>query len=256
MRRMKTERLAIHGIEMFYEIDGAGEPLLLLHGGGGCHEDWSYAGRDEFRKHFTLIAPDARGHGHSTNPQRIITHRQCALDMLSLLDHLGIGRCRAIGISMGGNILLHMATMQPKRLTAMVVVSAAMRFPEQARKVMREVSVENHTETEWQTMRKRHRLGDEQIRALWEWQRGMSESYDDMNFDWAALARITASTLIVYGDRDFLYPVEMGVEMYRGIPRSELWVVPNGNHGPVFLADAARFAETAIGFFERQVAAE
>jgi len=252
MHGMRAENVAVNGIELFCEIEGEGDYLLLLHGGGGCHENWAYAGRDQLLKHFMLIAPDARGHGRSTNPQKTITHRQCALDMLALLDHLGIRRCRAIGISMGGNILLHMATMQPGRLEAMVVVSATMHFPEQARKIMREISVDSHSEAEWETMRTRHKLGDEQIRALWQWQRDMAESYDDMNFDAAALAKITAATLIVYGDRDFLYPIEMGVEMYRAIPQSELWVVPNGNHGPVFIGAAALFAETALGFFQRQ----
>jgi pimeloyl-ACP methyl ester carboxylesterase len=255
MRSMKTESVTVNGIEMFYEIEGTGDPLLLLHGGTGSHEDWVYAGRDEFLKHYTLILPDARGHGRSTNPHRTITHRQCALDMLSLLDHLGIQRCRAIGISMGGNILLHMATLQPERIAALVVVSAAMHFPEQARKVMRQVSVENHSDAEWKTMRNRHKLGDEQIRALSEWSHGMAESYDDMNFDALSLSKITAATLIVYGDRDFLYPVEMGVEMYRAILRSELWVVPNSNHGPVFLAAATQFAETALEFFARHAVA-
>ena len=56
----------------------------------------------------------------------------------------------------------------------------------------------------------------------------MKDSYDDMNFTSHVLARITASTLIVYGDRDFLDPVEMAVEMYRAIPRSALWIVPHG----------------------------
>jgi pimeloyl-ACP methyl ester carboxylesterase len=70
-----------------------------------------------------------------------------------------------------------------------------------------------------------------------------------MNFTPASLAKITASTLIVYGDRDFLYPVEMAVEMYRAIPRSALWVMPNGGHGPVFFGAAAQFAQTALTFF-------
>jgi pimeloyl-ACP methyl ester carboxylesterase len=238
----------VNGIDLFYEVEGAGEPLLLLHGGGGTHENWTYAGRDQFLREYKLIAPDARGHGRSTNPQRIITHRQCALDMLSLLDHLGIQRCRAIGISMGGNILLHMATMQPERIVAMVTVSSTMYFPEQARAIMRQIPVENQPPSEWETMRKRHTLGDDQIVALWEWQGGMSVSYDDMNFTPPSLSRITAPTLIVYGDRDFLYPIEMGVEMYRAIPKSALWVVPNGGHGPVFMDAAAQFAQTALTF--------
>jgi pimeloyl-ACP methyl ester carboxylesterase len=248
---MKTHTVALNGIEMFYEADGSGEPLLFLHGGGGCHEDWSFAGREEFVRHYALIAPDARGHGRSTNPARTITHRQSALDTLALLDHLKIERCKAIGLSMGGNILLHMATMQPDRIDAMVVVSATMYFPEQARAIMRQVSVENQPASEWATMRKRHKLGDDQIRALWEWQHGMKDSFDDMNFTPESLSKIQAATLIVYGDRDFLYPVEMAVQMYRAIPRSTLWVVPNGGHGPVFAQTATWFVHVALEFLGR-----
>ncbi len=250
MLAMKTGMAQINGIEMFYEIDGAGEPLLLLHGGGGCHEDWAQCGRDQLLTQYTLIAPDARGHGRSTNPQKTITHRQCALDTLGLLDHLRIEKCRAIGLSMGGNILLHMATLRPERIESMVVVSATMYFPEQARAIMRQVP-EQQPDGEWEARRKRHQLGDEQIAALWEWQRGMKDSYDDMNFTPPSLAWITASTLIVYGDRDFLYPVEMAVEMYRAIPRSELWVVPGGGHGPIFGESTAQFVQTSLAFLQK-----
>src|SRR5271155_708118 len=188
--RMKTETVKLNGIEMYYETEGAGEPLLLLHGGGGCHSDWAYAGRDQLLQKYRLITPDARGHGQSTNPQKTITHRQCALDALTLLDHLGIDKCRAIGLSMGGNPLLHMATLQPDRIEAVVLVSATMYFPEQARAIMRQVQVENQSQKEWDAMRERHKLGDEQIVALWEWQRGMKDSYDDMNLTPPSLARI------------------------------------------------------------------
>ena len=246
---MTADRIRLNGIEIYYETEGTGEPLLLLHGGTGCQENWAHAGRDQFAHEYALILPDARGHGRTTNPGRTITHRQCALDTLALLDRLGISKCRAIGLSMGGNILLHMATLQPDRIEAMVLVSATMYFPEQARAIMRQVpAAQDQPPQEWETMRRRHQHGDEQIVALWDWTRGMSASYDDMNFTPASLSKITASTLIVYGDRDFLYPVEMAVEMYRAIPRSALWVVPNGGHGPVFFDAAARFAQTALAF--------
>jgi pimeloyl-ACP methyl ester carboxylesterase len=144
-----------------------------------------------------------------------------------------------------------MATLQPSRIAAMVVVSPTMYFPEQARAIMRQVPVDTQPPQAWETMRKRHKLGDEQIRAIWEWSRGMAESYDDMNFTPPTLSKITASTLIVYGDRDFLYPIEMAVDMYRAIPRSALWVVPNGGHGPVFLEAAPHFAKTALAFLRQ-----
>jgi pimeloyl-ACP methyl ester carboxylesterase len=191
---MQAQSTQLNGIEMYYEMEGSGEPLLLLHGGTGCHDDWVYAGRDRLVTEYMLIKPDARGHGRSTNPQGTITHRQCALDALALLDHLGIAKCRAIGLSFGANTLLHMATMQPDRIEAMVLVSATMYFPEQARAVMCQVATpDQQPAKEWETMRKRHHLGNEQIAALWNWARGMKDSYDDMNFTPSYLSRITAS---------------------------------------------------------------
>src|SRR5262245_40649596 len=125
---MNTKTALLNGINLHFEIEGEGEPLLLLHGGTGCNQDWAFCGNDQFAREYRLIKPDARRHGHTSNPAKTITHRQCALDMIALLDHLGIERCRAIGFSMGGNILLHMAILQPQRITAMVVASATMYF--------------------------------------------------------------------------------------------------------------------------------
>jgi pimeloyl-ACP methyl ester carboxylesterase len=248
MNRMKT--VPVGDIQMCYETQGAGETLLLLHGGTGCHEDWIYAGRDEFAREYEMIMPDARGHGGTSNSLNTITHRQCAKDTLGLLDHLGIKKCRAIGLSMGGNILLHMATLQLDRIEAMVIVSAAMYFPEQARTIMRQVpAAANQPPEEWGRMRRSHKFGDHQIEGLWNWAREMQNSYDDMNFTPPSLSRITAHTLIVYGDRDPLYPVEMALAMYRAIPRAALWVVPNGGHGPVFGGNAPQFAQMALAFF-------
>jgi len=168
-----------------------------------------------------------------------------------LLDHLGIERCRAIGLSMGGNVLLHMATLQPQRIEVMVVVSATIYFPAQAREIMRDSpTAETRPPHEWESMRQRHKLGHHQIAAFWDWTRGMEQSYDDMNFTSPGLSRIAARTLIVYGHRDPLYPVEMAVEMYRSIPRSALWVLPNSGHVPVFLDAAAHFAQTSLKFLK------
>jgi pimeloyl-ACP methyl ester carboxylesterase len=244
----------LNGISVHYELRGEGPPLLLLHGGTGCHSDWAYAGREHFEREFRLIIPDARGHGASavsdwSELPKTLTHRQCAIDTLALLDHLKIDRCKAIGVSMGGNILLHMATMLPERIEAMVIVSATPYFPEQARRVMAAVPAPNdQPQSERERMRRAHKSGDEQIRALWQWGRSLKDSHDDMNFTPADLAKIRARTLIVQGDRDFLYPVELSVEMYRAIPNSSLWIIPGGSHGPIFVDKAEQFAQTALQF--------
>jgi pimeloyl-ACP methyl ester carboxylesterase len=242
-----TNTLETNGIDMFFEADGEGEPLLLLHGFTGCGRDWQYVFKERPQGYRT-ITPDLRGHGRSTNPSNRFTHRQAALDVFALLDHLGVDRCRAIGLSCGAKTLLHMATEQPSRIEAMVLVSAAPYFPEQARAFMRRATVESHTEDEWQIMRQRHVRGDDQIRALWTQGNDFKDSYHDMNFTPPLLSTITARTLIVSGDRDFLYPAHLALELYQAIPRSYLWVVPNGTHGPIFGDLAPAFVETAGAF--------
>jgi pimeloyl-ACP methyl ester carboxylesterase len=69
-----------------------------------------------------------------------------------------------------------------------------------------------------------------------------------MNFTSDQLATITARTLIVTGDRDPFYPVELSMEMYRAIPRSALWVVPEAMHSPIFLSQREAFAAEAMRF--------
>jgi pimeloyl-ACP methyl ester carboxylesterase len=69
-----------------------------------------------------------------------------------------------------------------------------------------------------------------------------------MNFTPPLLSTITARTLIVHGDRDPFYPVSLPVEMYAAIPRSYLWVVPNGGHGPIFGEMTESFVKGVLAF--------
>src|SRR5262245_33647678 len=237
----------INDIEMNCEIDGEGEPLVLLHGFLGIGSDWRLIFK-EVPAGFRLVMPDLRGHGRSTNPLGEFTFRQSALDVFALLNELGIERFKAIGVSGGGQTLLHMAISQPDRIEAMVLVSSAPYFPEQARVLMRQMTVDSHSEDEWQMMRQRHKHGDDQIRALLGQAHAFKDSYDDMSFTPPHLATITARTLIVSGDSDPLYPVSIPVEMFSSIPGSYLWILPNGGHGAIFGAMAGQFAETALAF--------
>ena len=236
-----------NGIEMYYETRGRGEPLVLLHGGGGVGDNWRLV-FEEPPEGFQLIIPDLRGHGRTTNPSGEFTFRQCALDLFALLDHIGVGEFKAVGMSMGAKTLLHAATARPARVEAMVLVSGAPYFPEQAREFMRQAAGAEHTESEWRHMREWHKHGDEQIRALFRLPELLKDSYADLNFTPPYLSTIEARTLIVHGDRDPLYPVGLALEMYAAIPRSYLWVVPNGGHGPIFGGAARRFAETTLAF--------
>jgi pimeloyl-ACP methyl ester carboxylesterase len=141
-----------------------------------------------------------------------------------------------------------MATQQPHRVEAMVLASAASYFPEQARRYMRGYGLDSFSGEEWRRLRQTHRYGDEQIQELMRYGRAFADQYDDMNFTPPYLSTITARTLIIYGDRDMLYPVDIAFEMYTAIPHSYLWIVPNGDHLPVFNNPLVPFKTAALPF--------
>jgi len=246
-REVRSGTVAVNGMRMHYWRHGQGGPLVLLHGFTGAGADW-VPFVDALASEHELIVPDLRGHGRSTNPSPAYTHRQAALDVFALLDRLDVGSFKAIGVSGGANALLHMATQQPPRVEAMVLVSAASYYAEQARAFMRQFTLESRTDEQWQVMRQRHSRGDGQIRALWAQAHGFKDSYDDMSFTPPHLATISARTLLVSGDRDPLVPVSIAAEMYAAIPRAYLWIVPNGGHGPIAGDMRGRFVETAAAF--------
>jgi len=244
---MEMSKVPLNGISMYYERHGEGTPLLLLHGFTGCAADWApFMSRFGAGREF--IVPELRGHGRSSGDDTLFSFRQAALDVCALLKHLGIPQIDAVGVSGGAKTLLHAATQQPSLLRSMVLVSAAPYFPDQTRALMRQYSDGQHSEDEWQLMRNRHPRGESQILWLWAQPKSFASNFEDMNFTPARLASITAKTLLVHGDRDPLYPVELAVEMYRGIPKSSLWVVPNGGHGPISGGMAETFAVTAREF--------
>jgi pimeloyl-ACP methyl ester carboxylesterase len=236
---------------LHYRDTGEGEPLLLLHGFTGCGDDWKYVFAEPLAG-YRIIAPDLTGHGRSPNPRHDFKFADVARDVFALLDQLGIDRVKAIGMSAGANTLLHMATQQPDRIAAFVHVSGTPRFPDQARAIMKTMTEETRSKEEWDQMRGRHHLGDDQIRALWRHAREFADDRDDMNFTAGSLSKITARTLIVHGDRDPLYPVELAVELFRSIPNAQLSVVPNGGHGPIFGNQARPFIQTATSFLQEK----
>lgn len=249
----KAETLKVDGIEMYYEIIGEGEPLILLHGWSQSGQTWSGVA-DDFAKHFQVIIPDLRGHGATDNPSReYFTMKQLALDVYALLDHLKIDSFRAMGISMGGVTLLHMATQQPNRIDSMVLIGAASYISSDQREIAHSTDPYAIPDDQMHRFREIHKHGDEQIIAMMEWQKIGADDYESTAFTPPYLATIKANTLIVHGERDRRVPVSIALEMYEAIPESYLWIVPNGGHVPIRNFYEENFIEVTEAFLLGQM---
>jgi pimeloyl-ACP methyl ester carboxylesterase len=223
--------LKIGDVDLYYRVYGEGKPLFLLHGFFSTGKVWEsvLAGLSE---EFQLIVPDLRGHGKSSNPSKEFTHGQSARDIFALADALGVQNVRAIGYSTGSMTLLHMATQQPQRVETMLLFCPTSYFPEPARKIQSGFSTLDKSDAEMlKWMRENHSGGDAQIQNLYNNFRAMADNHDDMDFTPAKLSVITARTLIVHGDRDEFFPIDIPVDLYRAIPGAGLWIVPFTEHG-------------------------
>jgi len=255
----QTEReahtVALNGIELYYEVTGEGSPLICLHGftrTGHAYDPFV----TKFAQHYRCYLVDLRGHGGSTNPSGEWTMRQSTRDIIALLDHLQIERCKVIGISAGAVTTLHVATQQPDRIEAMVLIGSGTYFPVDCREVLGQYSSDTFPEASLARMRNEHQHGDEQILALIDQLGAFATSYDDVTFTPPTLATITARTLFVHGDRDYCFPVPMVADNYDAIPDAYLWIVPNGGHVPIYGRHTAYFTETVLEFLNGEWEAE
>lgn len=227
----ESQYVAVNGLKIHYKTYGSGPPLLLLHGFTVSSKVWAPWIEDLSKGH-QLIVPDLRGHGHSSNPTNKFTHQLSAMDMYALMDQLNIRQFKAIGHSSGGMTLTHMATMDTARIEAMILVASTSFFPDPCRAIQRGSTIESQDENWLTFLRTIHPGGDKQISALYAQFRNMAEVYDDMNFTPPYLATIKCPTLIVHGDRDAFFPIDIPVDSYKAIPNAFLWVIPNEGHIP------------------------
>ena len=110
-----TGMAPVNGIQMYYATYGAGDPVLLIHGGLGFGDIWSAQVTDLMKDHLVIVA-DSRGHGRSTRTEAPFGYDLMASDYLALLDYLKLEKVDLVGWSDGGIIGLDIAMNHPERL--------------------------------------------------------------------------------------------------------------------------------------------
>ncbi|MGD0634265.1 MAG: alpha/beta hydrolase [Beijerinckiaceae bacterium] len=117
MRSSASHRLQIDNGELFARVEGAGYPVLFLHGWTLDSEMWASTFHD-LPRHYRLIATDRRGHGQSTLPADFSKETG---DLELWLDHLHEEKVALVGMSQGGRLALRFASQNPDRVSALVL---------------------------------------------------------------------------------------------------------------------------------------
>jgi 2-hydroxy-6-oxonona-2,4-dienedioate hydrolase len=117
----ETGTAEVNGAQIYYEVAGEGEPLVLVHAGIADSRMWD----DQvapFASRYRVIRYDLRGFGRTEMVEGPFSHQE---DLRGLLDSLGVERAHLVGCSMGGGAVLDFALVCPERVRDLVLVGSA-----------------------------------------------------------------------------------------------------------------------------------
>jgi pimeloyl-ACP methyl ester carboxylesterase len=241
-----------NGLEVNYLVEGAGPPLVMLHGAtSSAAEDWA-AQRPAFRTAFRIYLPDARGHaGTKWDAADGFTLDMLVADLLGFVDALELRTFHLVGFSMGAMTALSFAIRHPERLrTAIISGIDVQREPRSAvaRRLMDPVRIERE-EPDW-AARLEQRHGP--VQGAGAWKRLLPAIAADVAIQPlpspADLRRVQLPTQLVYGDRDVFVPADHAVAVYRQLPQGRLLIVPDCPHAVMANAPAL-FNQAAAAFY-------
>jgi pimeloyl-ACP methyl ester carboxylesterase len=258
--------LNTNNLDLFYDVHGAGEPMLLLHGFGGTGQsDW----RNQipvFSQSFRVVAPDLRGHGRTDHPETITGPEFFALattDVVALLRALKLGPVHVCGFSMGASIASWVCLTAPSMVRSLILVSGAARINRDIAPGLFELweglADPDGVDPGWAAVLARLH-GEERWRMLL---RNYSAAViarveGDEEIAYSRTGEISCPTLVIQGSRDSLNPPLLSEELHACIPGSELTMMESGHwvHGYQPEQFNARVLEFLERHFQGRVAAE
>jgi pimeloyl-ACP methyl ester carboxylesterase len=273
-----SERLKIHGHEIAFRRAGSGPVLLLIHGMAGSSATWRHV-MPILAREFTIVAPDMLGHGESAKPRAdysLGAHAACVRD---LMIALGYERATLVGQSWGGGVAMQLAYQFPERCERLVLVSSG-GLGVEVNAILRAISIPGATYAlpigcppllrdageklgEWLTRFGKHPGGAEGV-EIWRSYVSLADPdtrraflltlrsvVDHLGQRVSARDRLYLTsdmpTLIVWGDKDPIIPVQHARDAHEAIPGSRLEIFPGVGHYP-HCGDPARFARVLAAF--------
>jgi pimeloyl-ACP methyl ester carboxylesterase len=237
----KTETIDINGVEIRLTRKGEGPPLLLLHGGGGPMEQMPFA--DALAEKFEIVAPTHPGFAGTPIPKHYDGLPDLIFTYLDLLDRLALKDVTVVGVSLGGWLAAELAVLPGMPFSRVVLVDA--------------VGVKHGGPLDRDIADIFGLPGPELAKLMWH---DLSKAPDPSKLDDAALEiiagnrtalalygwepylhnpklphrlhRITAPTLVLWGESDRLVTAEYGRKYAALIPGAEFTAIPKAGHSP------------------------
>jgi pimeloyl-ACP methyl ester carboxylesterase len=224
--------LPIRGSQIFYQTSGDGEPLLLLHGGFGTVEDFS-SQIPELSKHFRVIAFERPGHGHTADTNQPFSFDTMTEYAIEFIEALGLRPSNLMGWSDGAIIALLISISRPdlvKRLVSVGGMFNTSSVPAQDQDWIRKAAPESFRKSQPMVVKRYDEAapdGPAHFPIVFEKTKKLWLTEPDIRRE--ELAKITAPTLVMAGDRDAIIP-EHTLELFRSIKGAQLSVIPGTTH--------------------------
>jgi len=220
---------SVNGLKMYYEIYGAGMPLVLIHGGGSTIHTTFGRVLHDFAKTHKVIAVEMQAHGHTADIDRPLSFQQDADDIAALLKQLNIEKADVFGFSNGASTTLQFAIRHPEMTNKIIVASTFYKragAPGWFWDMMSKPTFEGMPQP-YKDEYLKINPDTNALHRMYERDVARMQSFPDISEE--QMKSIKAPAFIIIGDKDVATP-EHVAEMHRLILNSRLAIIPGG-HG-------------------------
>jgi pimeloyl-ACP methyl ester carboxylesterase len=232
----------VNGLEMYYEIHGAGDgvPLVILHGAFMTIDGWD-ALLPALARTRRVIAVEQQGHGRTADIDRPLRHEHLADDVAALLEHLGVEHADVLGYSLGAGTALQVALRHPDRVRKLVYLSFGVNadgYEPGVADAIQSITADLFYGSPMHDAYTRVAPDPNGLPGLVEKVKDLAANRPHVAIE--QLGNFPAPTMLIFGDSDG-YRLEQAVEFFRqrgggvfgdltGLPPTRLAVLPGTTH--------------------------
>ncbi|MGB9980023.1 alpha/beta fold hydrolase [Methanobacterium sp.] len=261
--------IKIDDVNMYYEVHGEGEPLVLITGLSSDHKTW-LPFLPAFTNNYRVLIMDNRGIGQTEYPDTQFSVDDMADDTAGLMNKLGIEKAHVIGHSLGGRIAQKLVLKYPEKVKSLILCATSASQPKRSKLMLNTLANEvnngmsigallkimmaiSFTENSFQNVDIINERIDSRAEGLSRdyaknFARQVQASADYNTVD--ELNQIKVPTLVLAAEYDFIFPLEFVKELAEGISGSKLIVIEGTGHS-LLLEEPKEFIKLTLGFLSK-----